>query len=1065
MNVSMDFEAIRARLAKTTGKEYWRSLEELAGSEAFQESLRREFPNGASEWSDVSGRRNFLRLMGASLALAGLTACTRQPSETIVPYVHPAVEITPGEPLFFATAMPLSGAAEGLLVESHEGRPTKIEGNPNHPASLGATSLFAQASVLTLYNPDRARTITNVGEIRSWGALTTELQRLLAEKSANRGAGLRILTGTVSSPTFFDQIKTLGARFPAAKWHQYEPVNRDNAMAGARMAFGEPINAIYRIENADVILALDADFLACGPASVRYARDFANRRRLLNGDREMNRLYVVEGSMTNTGAVADHRFPLRPSEIEGFARDVAAGLGIQAGEQSGGQPGSVKTKWRNWVEPLARDLQRHRGRSLIIAGDSQPPAVHALVHVMNQALGNAGATVVYAAPVEADTVDQTQSLSELARDMDAGQVDLLVITGGNPVYDAPADLKFAERMSKVKTRVHLSLFHDETSEFCHWHIPESHYLETWSDARAYDGAVTIIQPLIAPLYESKSAHELLAALSGRPQQSDYEIVRDYWLGQRGANGAQAAQTPPPIPARAQNEQEAAQVITQLQAKPQPTAFDQWWQGVLRTGVAPDTAFQPKQVSARTGRSNQNAAPTASNPSSTSNPSGDQDALEIIFRPDPSIYDGRFAHNGWLQELPKPLTKIAWGNAVEISPATAERFGLSYELAWRGGEHGQALVDVVELQYKGRKLLAPVWITPGHADNCATVHLGYGRTRGGSVGAGVGFNAYAIRASDAPWFGQGLTIRKIGQRQPVATTQLHYTMQGRDLARSATLDEFRRRPNFAREEDPPPNKSLYPDWPYNGHAWGMAIDLNACVGCNACVVACQAENNIPVVGMEQVMRGREMHWLRIDRYFSGALDHPETYFQPVPCMQCEKAPCELVCPVGATLHSSEGLNDQVYNRCVGTRYCSNNCPYKVRRFNFLLYQDWTTPQLKMQRNPDVSVRSRGVMEKCTYCVQRIQEAKIASEREGRKVRDGEIKTACQQACPAEAIVFGDINDQSSRVAKLKREPRNYAMLAELNTRPRTTYLAAVRNPNPEIESEESFMSRQATPRKE
>ncbi|HJZ97232.1 MAG TPA: TAT-variant-translocated molybdopterin oxidoreductase, partial [Candidatus Solibacter sp.] len=588
----MDFEAIRARLAKTKGKEYWRSLEELAGSEAFQESLRREFPNGASEWSDVAGRRNFLRLMGASLALAGLTACTRQPTETIVPYVHPALGITLGVPLYFATAMPLGGAAEGLLVESHEGRPTKIEGNPNHPASLGATSLFAQASVLTLYNPDRAHTVTNVGEIRPWGAFTDELQRLLAEKSASRGAGLRILTGTVSSPTLFDQIKTLAAGLPAAKWHQYEPVNRDNAMAGARMAFGEPVNAIYRLENADVILSLDADFLACGPASLRYARDFANRRRLLDGDREMNRLYVVEGSMTNTGAVADHRFPLRPSEIEGFAREVAAGLGIQAGVQSG----NAQTKWRRWIDPLARDLQQHRGRSLVIAGDSQPPAVHALAHVMNQALGNAGATVVYVAPLEADPVDQTQSLSELARDMDAGQVDLLVIAGGNPVYDAPADLKFAERMSKVKTRVQLSLFHDETSELCHWHIPESHYLETWSDARAYDGAVTIIQPLIAPLYESKSAHELLAALSGRPQQSGYEIVRDYWMGRRGAK-AQPAQTPPPIPARVQNEQEAAQVITQLQARPQPTAFDQWWQEVLRKGIAPDTAFQPKQVSA------------------------------------------------------------------------------------------------------------------------------------------------------------------------------------------------------------------------------------------------------------------------------------------------------------------------------------------------------------------------------------------------------------------------------------------------------------------------------------
>jgi molybdopterin-containing oxidoreductase family iron-sulfur binding subunit len=1052
MNVSINFEAIRARLAKTTGKEYWRSLEELAESEAFQESLRREFPNGAAEWDDALGRRRFLRLMGASLALAGVTACTRQPTETIVPYVHPAVEITPGVPLYFATAMPMGGAAEGLLVESHEGRPTKIEGNPNHPASLGATSLFAQASVLTLYNPDRARAVTNIGEIRSWGAFAAELQRSLAEKSASRGAGLRILTGAFSSPTLFDQIKTLLAGLPAAKWHQYEPVNRDNAMAGARMAFGEPVNAIYRLENADVILALDADFLACGPASVRYARDFANRRRLLDGDRGMNRLYVVEGSMTNTGAVADHRFPLRPSEVEGFAREVAARLGIQVGGQAGGQagagPGGVETKWRSWVEPLARDLQGHRGRSLVIAGDSQPPAVHALVHVMNQALGNAGATVVYAAPVEADQVDQTQSLSELARDMDAGQVDLLVVAGGNPVYDAPADLKFAERMSKVKTRVHLSLFHDETSELCHWHIPESHYLETWSDTRAYDGTVTIIQPLIAPLYESKSTHELLATLSGRPQQSGYEIVRAYWMARRGAK-AQPTQTPPPIPARAQNEQEAAQVITQLQARPQPTAFDQWWQGVLRTGVAPDTAFQPKQVSAR---SVQGAAPT------TSGPPEDPNELEIIFRPDPSIYDGRFAHNGWLQELPKPLTKLTWGNAIEISPATAERFGLNYEVAWRGGEHGQALYDVVELQYKGRKLLAPVWIKPGHADGCATVHLGYGRARGGSVGSGLGFNAYAIRTSDAPWFGEGMTIRKTGGRQPLATTQLHYSMEGRDLARSATLDEYRQDPNFARGEEPPPVTSLYPQWPYTGYAWGMAIDLNACVGCNACVVACQSENNIPVVGKQEVMHGREMHWLRIDRYFTGGIDNPETYFQPVPCMQCEKAPCELVCPVVATVHSSEGLNDQVYNRCVGTRYCSNNCPYKVRRFNFYLYQDWTTPQLKMQRNPDVTVRSRGVMEKCTYCVQRIQEAKITAEKEERKVRDGEIKTACQQACPAEAIVFGDINDPSSRVAKLKREPRNYAMLAELNTRPRTTYLAAVRNPNPEIESEKLFMSR-------
>jgi molybdopterin-containing oxidoreductase family iron-sulfur binding subunit len=535
------------------------------------------------------------------------------------------------------------------------------------------------------------------------------------------------------------------------------------------------------------------------------------------------------------------------------------------------------------------------------------------------------------------------------------------------------------------------------------------------------------------------------------------------MGQRGASRQSSNQNAggpngggratAEIPDRAQNDLQLAEVKSRLQPRTQaqtpPSPFEQWWLEALQTGVAPDLKSEPKQVSARTDWADQESAPPQARPAPPASGPGE---LEIIFRPDPSIYDGRFAHNGWLQELPKPLSKLTWGNAVEVSPATAEALGLGYKAAWRGGEHGQAVVDVVEMRYRGRKILAPVWVTPGHADGCATVHLGYGRTRAGAAEQGLGFNAYAIRTSDAPWFGGGLTLRKTGGRQSIATTQLHYTMEGRGLARSATLEEFRRHENFAREEDPPPDKSLYPEWPYKDHAWGMAIDLNACVGCNACVVACQSENNIPVVGRDQVMRGREMHWLRVDRYYKGGVDRPETIFQPVPCMHCEKAPCELVCPVGATVHSTEGLNDQVYNRCVGTRYCSNNCPYKVRRFNFLLYQDWTTPQLKMQRNPDVSVRSRGVMEKCTYCVQRVQEAKITAEGEGRKVRDGEIRTACQQACPASAIAFGDVNDPSSRVAKLKREPRNYAMLAELNTRPRTTYLAAARNPNPELESQ-------------
>ncbi|HKX31531.1 MAG TPA: TAT-variant-translocated molybdopterin oxidoreductase [Blastocatellia bacterium] len=1017
----------------------WRSLEELADSDLFQESLRREFPSGASEWNDAIGRRRFLQLMGASIALAGLAACTRQPAETIVPYVQAPEGIAPGRPLYFATAMPFGGTAEGLLVESHEGRPTKIEGNPQHPANLGTTSLFAQASVLTLYNPDRARTATRLGEIKPWGDFVTALRQSLAGPRAAPGAGLRLLTETISSPTLIDQIQKLIADFPSAKWHVYEPVNGDQSRAGLRMVFGEPVKADCRLENADVILSLDSDFLGGRPAGIRQAREFASRRRLLDGRREMNRLYAVESAMTNTGAVADHRLPLRPSEIEGFTRAIAAALGIRAAAPAGGSPGSAPERWRHWIDPLVRDLQQHRGRSLILAGETQPPIVHALAAAMNQALGNLDRTVVYTASAEASPADQTESLGELVRAMNAGQVDLLVIVSGNPVYHAPADLQFAAAMAKVKMRIHLSLFHDETSELCHWHLPESHYLEAWSDVRADDGTVTIIQPLIAPLYQSKSAHELLAAFGDRPEQSGYDLVREYWMRSHGPAG-----TPPPpqIPTRAQDDRQLAEVKSRLQLRPQASSdFDRWWQESLRTGVAPTAPIGAKPISPKIDW----ASPNASSP----NRSEERNTLEIIFRPDPSIYDGRFAHNGWLQELPKPLSKLTWGNAVELSPATAQRLGLGYEVAGRGGEHGQILADVVELQYRGRTLLAPVWIAPGHADDCATVHLGYGRTRGGSVGTGAGFNAYAIRTADAPWFGAGLTIRKTGQRQPLAVTQLHHNLEGRDLVRSATLNEFREHPNFSHEREAEPDQSLYSGWRYDGHAWGMAIDLNACTGCNACIVACQSENNIPVVGREEVMHGREMHWLRIDRYFVGSASDPEAFFQPLPCMHCEKAPCEVVCPVGATVHSSEGLNDQVYNRCVGTRYCSNNCPYKVRRFNFLLYQDWRTPQLALQRNPDVSVRSRGVMEKCTYCVQRIQEAKIAAEKEERDLRDGDIRTACQQACPTEAIVFGDLNDRDSRVAQLKREPRNYSLLGELNTRPRTTYLAAVRNPNPEL----------------
>ncbi len=1007
---TLDLASIRARLSEARGQRYWRSLEELAETEVFQAFLHREFPHQASQWLDPLGRRQFLQLMGAALALAGLSACTPAPAEKIMPYVRAPEDIVPGKPLYFATAMSLGGFATGLLVESHMGRPTKVEGNPDHPASLGATDAFAQASVLTLYDPDRSQAVTYLGRIRPWSAFLQELLARLEGQRARQGAGLRILTETVTSPTLADQLRAILTQFPAAKWHQYEPVGQDNSRAGSLLAFGEDVFARYHVENADVILSLDADFLSSFPGHLRYARDFARRRRISTQRPEMNRLYTVQSAPSLTGANADHRLPLRASGIEALARAVATKLGLQVAPGAA-LPEGVPIPW---IDAVVADLQRHRGSGLILVGEGQPPVVHALGHAMNQALGNVGNTVSYTAPVVAQSVDQTALLRELVEDLEAGHVEILVILGANPVFTAPADLRFGERLAKAQLRVHLGLYQDETAALCQWHIPEAHYLETWSDTRAYDGTVSIVQPLIAPLYHGKSAHELLAAFSNQPDRSGYDIVRDYWRGQN------------------------------------PSAdFEQRWERALHDGLIAGTALPPKAVALRAVEEWAAAGGAQGSPQSSA--PGPQPPLELVFQPDPSIFDGRFANNGWLQELPKPLTKLTWDNAALLSPATAQHLGLEYKLGMHGGE---AFADVVELQYQGRTVQAPIWIVPGHADDCITVYLGHGRTRAGKVGTGTGFNAYSIRTSDAPWFATDLEIRKTGAQYPLACTQLHHNMDGRDLVRTATLEEYRRRPDFAHEEahEPTDTLSLYPPVEYKGYAWGMAIDLSTCIGCSACVVACQAENNSPIVGKTEVMRGREMQWLRIDAYHKGEVGNPETYFQPVPCMHCEHAPCELVCPVAATVHSAEGLNDMVYNRCVGTRYCANNCPYKVRRFNFLQYSDWNTSSLKLLRNPDVTVRSRGVMEKCTYCVQRINAARIKAEKDRRQIRDGEVVTACQAACPTEAIVFGNINDANSRVAKLKAESRNYGLLAELNTRPRTTYLAALRNPNPDLATE-------------
>jgi MoCo/4Fe-4S cofactor protein with predicted Tat translocation signal len=988
----LDLQTVRAQIAQTKGPEYWRSLEELAGSSEFQEMMHREFPKGASEWLDAVSRRGFLKLMGASLAMAGMTACTKQPLEPIVPYVRQPEEVIPGRPLFFATAFTLGGYASPILVESHLYRPTKIEGNEQHPASLGGTDVFAQASILGMYDPDRSQTIAYLGDVQTWGNFLEAIRGPLNAQKAVQGAGIRILTRTVSSPALADQLRSVLKLYPQAKWHVYEPVNRDNVLEGAKMAFGQPVETRYDFSKADVILSLDADFLYAGfPGSTRYIRDFAKRRNPDAGN--MSRLYVVESTMSSTGGKADHRLPVRAGDVATFAGHLPAAIGSYEPVLTLEHPEQQK-----FADALVQELRNHRGSSVVIPGDHQPPVIHVLAHEINQALGNIGKTVFYTDPVDANPVNQTDSIKDLVADMRAGKVDMLFILGGNPAYDAPADLGFADALknTNIPMRVHLGLYQDETAELCQWHVNEAHYLESWGDARAYDGTVSIVQPLIAPLYGGKSADELTALLAGQAEATGHEIVQSYWQKQHpGAD------------------------------------FEAFWRKSLHDGWIEGTAFTPKAVALKSATF---PVPPISDPKS----------IEINFRRDPCVYDGCFSNNGWLQELPKPMSKMTWDNPVLISPAMAARMDLKSE-------------DLITLELNGKRVTAPIWIQAGHPDNSITVFLGYGRKRAGRAGTGAGFDMYPLRSSAAPWFTTGVNITKAGGTYKLATTQGYQTMDtpegARPQVREASLEEYRKEPDFARDEEPPAELTLYKPYPYEKelYVWGMAIDLNACVGCNNCIVACQSENNIPVVGKEQVVIGRHMHWLRVDAYYQGDRDSPKAYFQPVPCQQCENAPCEVVCPVGATVHSTEGLNDMVYNRCVGTRYCSNNCPYKVRRFNFLLFQDWETPQLKMMRNPDVTVRSRGVMEKCTYCIQRITQHRIDSEREDRKIQDGELQTACQQSCPADAITFGNINDPNSRVSKAKAIARNYSLLADLNTRPRTTYLAEIRNPNPELET--------------
>ncbi len=1023
-----------------TAPEFWRTLAEKDGAN-LDELVGDEFASRLREPLDNVERRDFLKLMGASLALAGMTGCTRQPAEQILPYARQPEEIVPGRPLFYATAMTLGGFATGLLVESHEGRPTKIEGNPQHPASLGATSAFNQASLLDLYDPDRMQTLTHLGEILPWPAFIAAMRTAATAQLATKGAGLRILTETVSSPTLTAQIEEILARFPGAVWHQWDPGSEMNAAAGLRMFAGEARSVHYNIERASVVVGLETDFLFSGPGHLRYARQFATRRR---PEGPGCRLYVAEGMPSTTGAKADHRLPMKPSQIESLARALAADLNV-AGVARGA---ALSPEAQAWVTAVRNDLNANRGASIVVAGEGQPPVVHALAHAMNAALGNAGQTVISTDAVEAHPVDQLQSIRDLASAMSAGQVDTLLIIGGNPVYTAPADLQFGEQMNKVRLRVHLSLHSNETSALSHWQIPETHFLESWSDARAFDGTVSIVQPLIAPLYGGRSAHEVLATLSDRPERTAYQIVREFWESVRrpGLAPEQSVRRPGLALETRQSTGDSARtsgLVLQTrqgasnQQTPPDAEFEAFWRRTVHDGVMANTAFPARPITA------------AVVPAFGVAPAAGAGGIEIAFRTDPSVLDGRFSNNGWLQELPKPLTRLTWDNAVLVSPATLQRLGGTAEPAFTGGERGQIHTSIVEVRQGGRTIRGALFPVAGHPDDTATLHLGYGRARSGRVGSGRGFNAGALRTSDTLAFASGAELALTGETFPLACTQYHHLLEGRDLVRAVSRAQLA---TLQKDEHDLPSM-----WPIlteeqanaGGYKWGMSIDLNACNGCNACVVACQAENNIPVIGKDEVLRGRAMHWIRIDTYHRGEAENPETYFQPLPCMQCETAPCEPVCPVGATVHSSEGLNDMVYNRCVGTRYCSNNCPYKVRRFNYVQYQDWDTPSLKLGRNPDVTVRSRGVMEKCTYCVQRISAGRIASEKEGRRIQDGEVKTACEAVCPAQAIVFGDLNDPKSRVSQLKAEAREYALLHELNTRPRTTYLAAITESNPEL----------------
>jgi molybdopterin-containing oxidoreductase family iron-sulfur binding subunit len=1011
------------------GKKYWRSLGQLSDTPEFRGWLEREFPQGASELNggDVS-RRNFLKLMGASTALAGLglSAC-RRPEKHLVPFTRGAEWSIPGKALFFTTARPSRGGYAPLVATTHDGRPTKMEGNPLHPVSKGATDLFSQSSVLDLYDPDRSRAITSSGKTVDTATFEKELDELL--KKAGDGSALAFLLQKDNSPTRERLRGEIEKKFPAATWAVYEPLANESLEA----AYGAGIEVIPQIEKADVILALDSDFLGV-EGDVNSIRKFSSRRKVAGTDSVMNRLYVVENRYTTTGGIADHRLRLPVSQISAFALALAAEIAATTSDAAlsqiiKGLPTSAVKLNAEWIKYCAADLVSAKGRSLVLVGGRQPAAVQVLVAALNSALGNLGKTIVGRAAGKA-----VASIADLARAITDKKIKTLFIVGGNPVYNAPADLGWADLQKTVETVIRFGVEADETSELSHWNVPLTHYLENWGDGRAVDGSYVSVQPMILPLFGGWSELDLLAKVAGQSKPHGPELV-----------------------------QETFKQIAK------PTDFVTAWAKFLHDGFLAESATKPETLNFNAG----SAAEFLAAKLNSSTPT--DDAYEVVFTACSKVDDGRYLNNGWLQEIPDPITKVTWDNSAQISPATARKLDV-------------ADGDIIEISLQNRSLSIPVILAPGHADGSISIQLGYGRSIVGRVGKGTGFNAYPLRTTAQPYFAVGAKVRVTGKNYKLALTQEHGALEGRggDITREATIEEYKAEPAFAKtmgmDAHIPPNVSLYSNPPLNDiHQWGMVVDLNTCIGCSACMVACQAENNIPIVGKDQVIEGREMHWIRTDRYFASVDENdpePEMISQPMMCQHCENAPCETVCPVNATVHSEDGLNVMAYNRCIGTRYCANNCPFKVRRFNFFDYNqrnvlgrekgkyftglyEWnmispkgTEDTIKLSKNPNVTVRMRGVMEKCTFCVQRIQEAKIATKVAARDSADVRIPTdsftsACAQACPADAITFGDIKNPESAVAKLKESERGYRLFEYLNINTRVSYLARIRNPNPKM----------------